>query len=91
MVFGVQGIALLEHGCKALEVASDKSLMILAIPEDCGHQEFEDIIRVPLKALGKFEVAGKASLEEGRPKAAIIRLAKDLIMTGPSPGRSKAL
>lgn len=78
MVFGVQDIALLEHGCKALEVDSYKSLMILGIPEDCSHQEFEDIIRVPLKPLGKFEVAGKAFLEEDRSKAAIIRLAEDL-------------
>lgn len=78
MVFGVQDIALLEHGCKALEVDSYKSLMILGIPEDCSHQEFEDIIRTPLKPLGKFEVAGKAYLEEDRSKAAIIRLAEDL-------------
>ncbi|XP_035305453.1 paraneoplastic antigen-like protein 8C [Cricetulus griseus] len=78
MVFGVQDIALLEHGCKALEVDSYKSLMILGIPEDCSHQEFEDIIRAPLKPLGKFEVAGKAYLEEDRSKAAIIRLAEDL-------------
>ncbi|XP_076783084.1 LOW QUALITY PROTEIN: paraneoplastic antigen-like protein 8C [Arvicanthis niloticus] len=78
MVFGVQDIALLEHGCKGLEVDSYKSLMILGIPEDCSHQEFEDIIRVPLKPLGKFEVAGKAFLEEDRSKAAIIRLAEDL-------------
>ncbi|OBS76240.1 hypothetical protein A6R68_17314 [Neotoma lepida] len=77
-VFGVQDIALLEHGCKALEVDSYKSLMILGIPEDCSHQEFEDIIRAPLKPLGKFEVAGKAFLEEDRSKAAIIRLAEDL-------------
>lgn len=47
MVFGVQDIVLLEHGCKALEVDSYKSLMILGIPEDCSHQEFEDIIRGP--------------------------------------------
>ncbi|XP_012980954.2 LOW QUALITY PROTEIN: paraneoplastic antigen-like protein 8C [Mesocricetus auratus] len=78
MVFGAQDIALLEHGCKALEVDSYKSLMILGIPEDCSHQEFEDIIRTPLKPLGKFEVAGKAYLEEDRSKAAIIRLAEDL-------------
>ncbi|CAH7393905.1 paraneoplastic antigen-like protein 8C [Phodopus roborovskii] len=78
MAFGVQDIALLEHGCKALEVDSYKSLMILGIPEACSHQEFEDIIRTPLKPLGKFEVAGKAYLEEDRSKAAIIRLAEDL-------------
>ncbi|XP_032750256.1 paraneoplastic antigen-like protein 8C [Rattus rattus] len=78
MVFGVQDIALLEHGCKALEVDSYKSLMILGIPEDCSHQEFEDIIRVPLKPLGKFEVAGKAFLEEDRSRAAIIKLTEDL-------------
>lgn len=78
MVFGVQDIALLEHGCRALEVDSYKSLMILGIPEDCSHQEFEDIIRGPLKPLGKFEVAGKAFLEEDRSRAAIIRLAEDL-------------
>ncbi|XP_047383068.1 paraneoplastic antigen-like protein 8C [Sciurus carolinensis] len=78
MLFGVKDIALLEHGCKALEVDSYKSLMILGIPEDCNHEEFEEIIRVPLKPLGKFEVAGKAFLEEDRSKAAIIRLAEDL-------------
>lgn len=78
MVFGVQDIVLLEHGCKALEVDSYKSLMILGIPEDCSHQEFEDIIQGPLKPLGKFEVAGKAFLEEDRSEAAIIRLAEDL-------------
>ncbi|XP_069857238.1 paraneoplastic antigen-like protein 8C [Dipodomys merriami] len=78
MLFGVQDIALLEHGCKALEVDSYKSLMILGIPEDCNHEEFEEIIRVPLKPLGKFEVAGKAFLEEQRTKAAIIRLAEEL-------------
>ncbi|XP_042774905.1 paraneoplastic antigen-like protein 8C [Panthera pardus] len=78
MLFGVKDIALLEHGCKALEVDSYKSLMILDIPEDCDHEEFEDIIRAPLRPLGKFEVAGKAFLEEERSKAAIIRLAEDL-------------
>ncbi|KAM5133808.1 paraneoplastic antigen-like protein 8C [Callospermophilus lateralis] len=78
MLFGVKDIALLEHGCKALEVDSYKSLMILGIPEDCNHEEFEEIIRVPLKPLGKFEVAGKAFLEEDRTKAAIIRLAEEL-------------
>lgn len=52
-------------------------MMRLGIPADCSHQEF-DIIRAPLKPLGKFEVAGKAFLEEDRPKAAIIRLAEDL-------------
>ncbi|XP_076989708.1 paraneoplastic antigen-like protein 8C [Tamandua tetradactyla] len=78
MLFGVKDIALLEHGCKALEVDSYKSLMILGIPEDCNHEEFEETIRVPLKPLGKFEVAGKAFLEEDRSKAAIIRLAEDI-------------
>ncbi|XP_037675745.1 paraneoplastic antigen-like protein 8C [Choloepus didactylus] len=78
MLFGVKDIALLEHGCKALEVNSYKSLMILGIPEDCNHEEFEETIRVPLKPLGKFEVAGKAFLEEDRSKAAIIRLAEDI-------------
>ncbi|KAM7059541.1 paraneoplastic antigen-like protein 8C [Molossus nigricans] len=78
MLFGVKDIALLEHGCKALEVDSYKSLMILGIPEDLNHEEFEEIIRVPLKPLGKFEVAGKAFLEEERSKAAIIRLMEDI-------------
>lgn len=78
MLFGVKDIALLEHGCQALEVDSYKSLMILGIPEDCDHEEFEEIIRVPLKPLGKFEVAGKAFLEEDRSKAAIIRLVEDI-------------
>ncbi|KAM6223162.1 paraneoplastic antigen-like protein 8C [Rhynchocyon petersi] len=78
MLFGVKDIALLEHGCKALEVDSYKSLMILGIPEDCNHEEFEEIIRAPLKPLGKFEVAGKAFLEEDKTKAAIIRLAEDI-------------
>ncbi|XP_066121414.1 paraneoplastic antigen-like protein 8C [Saccopteryx bilineata] len=78
MLFGVKDIALLEHGCKALEVDSYKSLMILGIPEDCNHEEFEEIIRVPLKPLGKFEVAGKAFLEEEQSKAAIIRLVEDI-------------
>ncbi|XP_045148595.1 paraneoplastic antigen-like protein 8C [Echinops telfairi] len=78
MLFGVKDIALLEHGCKALEVDSYRSLMVLGIPEDCTHEEFEDIIRVPLKPLGHFEVAGKALLEEDQTKAAIIRLAQDI-------------
>ncbi|XP_064149518.1 paraneoplastic antigen-like protein 8C [Loxodonta africana] len=78
MLFGVKDIALLEHGCKALEVDSYKSLMILGIPENCNHEEFEEIIRAPLKPLGKFEVAGKAFLEEDKTKAAIIRLAEDI-------------
>ncbi|XP_004455938.1 paraneoplastic antigen-like protein 8C [Dasypus novemcinctus] len=78
MLFGVKDIALLEHGCKALEVDSYKSLMILGIPEDCNHEEFEQTIRAPLRPLGKFEVAGKAFLEEDRSKAAIIRLAEDI-------------
>ncbi|XP_036035714.1 paraneoplastic antigen-like protein 8C [Onychomys torridus] len=78
MVFGVQDIVLLEHGCQALEVDSYKSLMVLGIPEDCSHQEFEVIIWDPLKPLGKFKVAGKAFLEEDRSKAAVIRLAEDL-------------
>ncbi|XP_029781429.1 paraneoplastic antigen-like protein 8C [Suricata suricatta] len=78
MLFGVKDMALLEHGCQALEVESHKSLMILGIPEDCNHEEFEAIIRAPLKPLGKFEVAGKAFVEEERSKAAIIRLAEDI-------------
>ncbi|XP_058281276.1 paraneoplastic antigen-like protein 8C [Hylobates moloch] len=78
MLFGVKDIALLEHGCKALEVDSYKSLMILGIPEDCNHEEFEEIIRLPLKPLGKFEVAGKAYLEEDKSKAAIIQLTEDI-------------
>lgn len=78
MLFGVKDLALLEHGCQALEVDSSRSLMILGIPEDCGHEEFEEIIRAPLKPLGKFEVAGKAFLEEERSKAAIIRLMGDI-------------
>ncbi|XP_075392926.1 paraneoplastic antigen-like protein 8C [Tenrec ecaudatus] len=78
MLFGVKDIALLEHGCKALEVDSYRSLMVLGIPEDCTHEEFEDIIQAPLKPLGQFEVAGKAFLEEDKTKAAIIRLAEDI-------------
>ncbi|XP_036158840.1 paraneoplastic antigen-like protein 8C [Myotis myotis] len=78
MLFGVKDIALLEHGCQALEVDSARSLMILGIPEDCGHEEFEEIIRAPLKPLGEFEVAGKAFVEEERSKAAIIRLLGDV-------------
>ncbi|XP_042637217.1 paraneoplastic antigen-like protein 8C [Orycteropus afer afer] len=78
MLFGVKDIALLEHGCKALEVDSYKSLMILGVPEDCNHEEFEETIRGPLKPLGQFEVAGKAFLEEDKTKAAIIRLAEDI-------------
>ncbi|XP_059939086.1 paraneoplastic antigen-like protein 8C [Mesoplodon densirostris] len=78
VLFGVKDIALLEHGCKALEVDSYKSLMILGIPENCDHEGFEEIIQASLKPLGKFEVAGKACVEEERSKAAIIRLAEDI-------------
>lgn len=78
MLLGVKDLALLEHGCQALEVDSARSLMILGIPEDCGPEEFEEIIRAPLKPLGEFEVAGKAFLEEERSKAAIIRLMGDI-------------
>lgn len=78
MLFGVRDIALLEHGCKALEVDSYRSLMILGIPEDCSHEEFEETIRAPLKPLGQFEVAGKALLEEERSRAAIVRLMGDI-------------
>lgn len=77
-LFGVKDLALLEHGCQALEVDSSRSLMILGIPEDCGPEEFEETIRAPLRPLGRFEVAGKAFLEEERSEAAIIRLAGDL-------------
>ena len=78
MLFGAKDLALLEHGCKALEVDSYKSLMILGIPADCSHEDFEETISAPLKPLGKFEVAGKAFLEEDRSKAAIIRLMEDI-------------
>ncbi|XP_061030391.1 paraneoplastic antigen-like protein 8C [Eubalaena glacialis] len=78
MLFGVKDIALLEHGCEALEVDSYKSLMILGVPENCNHEEFEEIIQASLKPLGKFEVAGKAFVEEEKSKAAIIRLAEDI-------------
>ncbi|KAB0347926.1 hypothetical protein FD754_012783 [Muntiacus muntjak] len=39
MLFGGKDIALLEHGCQALEVNSYKSLMIRGIPEDCNHEK----------------------------------------------------
>ncbi|XP_059987844.1 LOW QUALITY PROTEIN: paraneoplastic antigen-like protein 8C [Lagenorhynchus albirostris] len=78
MFFGVKDIALLEHGCKAFEVDSYKSLMILGIPENCNREEFEEIIQASLKPLGKFKVAGKAFVEEERSKAVIIRLAEDI-------------
>lgn len=78
MLFGVKDIALLEHGCKVFEVDSYKSLMILGIPENCNHEEFEEIIQASLKPLGKFKVAGKAFVEEERSKAVIIRLAEDI-------------
>lgn len=44
MLFGGKDIALLQHGCQALEVNSYKFLMIRGIPEDCNHEKFEEII-----------------------------------------------
>lgn len=57
---------------------SYKFLMILGISEDCDYEEFEEIIWVFLKFLGKFEVVGKVFLEEDRFKVVIIRLVEDI-------------
>ncbi|KAL2763045.1 paraneoplastic antigen-like protein 8A isoform a, partial [Daubentonia madagascariensis] len=65
---------LLEDWCRGMEVDIHRSLLVIGIPEDCGHEEIEETLNGVLSPLGSYRVLNKIFVREENSKAALIEV-----------------
>uniref|UniRef100_A0A2K6GJW9 PNMA family member 8A n=1 Tax=Propithecus coquereli TaxID=379532 RepID=A0A2K6GJW9_PROCO len=65
---------LLEDWCRGMEVDIHRSLLVIGIPEDCGHAEIEETLNGVLSPLGSYRVLNKIFVREENSKAALIEV-----------------
>nr|XP_020139190.1 PNMA-like protein 1 [Microcebus murinus] len=81
---------LLEDWCRGMEVDIHRSLLVIGIPEDCGHAEIEETLSGVLSPLGTYRVLNKIFVREENSKAALIEVGEGVnlsVIPREFPGR----
>ncbi|XP_048192682.1 paraneoplastic antigen Ma3 [Perognathus longimembris pacificus] len=70
-------LSLLQDWCRGEHLTSQRSMLILGIPEDCSEDEFEDTVHLALRHLGRYRVIGRMFRREENAKACLLEFAED--------------
>ncbi|CAO2621556.1 Paraneoplastic antigen Ma3 homolog [Lemmus lemmus] len=72
------GLAILLDWCRLMGANSQRSLLILGIPDDCEEEEFQEALQAVLGPLGRYRVLGKIFRKEIGAKVALVEFADNL-------------
>ncbi|CAO2621438.1 Paraneoplastic antigen Ma6E [Lemmus lemmus] len=76
--FTDMGLAILRDWCRLMGANSQRSLLILGIPDDCEEEEFQEALQAALGPLGRYRVLGKIFRKEIGAKVALVEFADNL-------------
>ncbi|XP_008827728.1 paraneoplastic antigen Ma3 homolog [Nannospalax galili] len=71
-------LTLLQDWCRGEHLDTQRSMLILGIPEDCSEDEFEETLELALRHLGRYRIIGRMFRREENAQAFLLELAKDL-------------
>ncbi|XP_053057818.1 paraneoplastic antigen Ma3 isoform X2 [Acinonyx jubatus] len=71
-------LTLLQDWCRGEHLNTQRSMLILGIPEDCGEDEFEETLQDALRHLGRYRVIGRMFRREENAQAFLLELAQDI-------------
>ncbi|XP_051017946.1 paraneoplastic antigen-like protein 8A [Acomys russatus] len=69
-------MSLLEDWCRGMGLDIHRSLMVIGIPEHCGHAEIEETLNRVLLPLGTYRVLNKMFLRQEQVKAALVEVSE---------------
>lgn len=67
-----------------------RALLVTGIPEDLEQTAIEAVLKPALLPLGKFRLRNTRAVRDEKAKASLMEFVKGIIITVPSPGRSRA-
>uniref|UniRef100_A0A673VKH4 PNMA family member 3 n=2 Tax=Suricata suricatta TaxID=37032 RepID=A0A673VKH4_SURSU len=70
-------LTLLQDWCRGEHLNTQRSMLILGIPEDCGEDELEETLQDALGHLGRYRVIGRMFRREENAQAFLLELAQD--------------
>ncbi|XP_057616568.1 paraneoplastic antigen Ma3 [Chionomys nivalis] len=68
---------LLQDWCRGEHLNTQRSMLILGIPEDCSEDEFEETLHEALRHLGRYRIIGRMFRREENAQAFLVELARD--------------
>ncbi|XP_039732940.1 paraneoplastic antigen Ma3 [Pteropus medius] len=71
-------LTLLQDWCRGEHLNTQRSMLILGIPEDCSEDEFEETLEEAIRHLGKYRVIGRMFRREENAQAFLLELAQDI-------------
>lgn len=74
-------LTLLQDWCRGEHLDTQRSMLILGIPEDCSEDEFEETLEEAITDLGKYRVIGRMFRREENAQAFLLELAQDIDYT----------
>ena len=66
---GAMPLNLLQDWCRGEHLNTQRSMLILGIPEDCSEDEFEETLHEALKHLGRYRIIGRMFRREENAQA----------------------
>ncbi|XP_045240460.1 paraneoplastic antigen Ma3 [Macaca fascicularis] len=71
-------LTLLQDWCRGEHLNTQRCMLILGIPEDCGEDEFEETLQEACRHLGRYRVIGRMFRREENAQAILLELAQDI-------------
>ncbi|KAM5196286.1 paraneoplastic antigen Ma3-like [Hipposideros larvatus] len=71
-------LTLFQDWCRGEHLNTQRSMLILGIPEDCGEDEFEESLQEALRHLGTYKIIGRMFRREENAQAFLLELAQDM-------------
>lgn len=71
-------LSLLQDWCRGEHLDTQRSMLILGVPEDCDEDEFEETLQESLRHLGRYRVIGRMFRREENAQACLLELAQDI-------------
>ncbi|XP_012881419.1 PREDICTED: paraneoplastic antigen Ma3 isoform X1 [Dipodomys ordii] len=70
-------LTLLQDWCRGEHLNSQRSMLILGIPEDCSEDDFQETVHAALRHLGRYRVIGRMFRREENAQASLLEFAED--------------
>lgn len=71
-------LSLLQDWCRGEHLETQRSMLILGVPEDCDEDEFEETLQEALRHLGRYRVIDRMFRREENAQACLLELAQDI-------------
>lgn len=71
-------LTLLQDWCRGEHLNTQRSMLILGIPEDCGENEFKETLQEALRHLGTYRIIGRMFRRKENAQAFLLELDQDI-------------